>query len=110
MKTVVRAALMTLALSVLAASHAYAQGNLQEGRIKGYTCLGCHGIAGYMRQYPTYHVPKIGGQHYQYLVNALHEYKTDKRHFSTMNAQAQSLSKQDIDDIATWLAEPKAKH
>ena len=110
MKTVVQTALMALALLMLAASSAYAQGNPQEGRIKGYTCLGCHGIAGYMRQYPTYHVPKIGGQHHQYLVNALDEYKTDKRHFSTMNAQAQSLSKQDIEDIAAWLSEPKAKH
>lgn len=110
MKTAARTALTALALLMLLASQVYAQGNPQEGRIKGYTCLGCHGVAGYMRQYPTYHVPKIGGQHYQYLVNALGDYKTDKRHFSTMNAQAHSLSEQDIQDIAAWLTEPKTKH
>ena len=110
MKTVAQTVLVVLAALVLPVGRATAQGNPQQGRIKAYTCLGCHGVKGYMREYPTYHVPLIGGQHYQYLVNALNEYKNDKRHFSTMNAQAQSLTKQDIEDIAAWLSEPKSKH
>lgn len=84
--------------------------NPQKGRIYAYTCLGCHGIKGYMRQYPSYHVPRIGGQHYQYLVSALNEYRNGQRHFATMVAQAQSLSEQQIKDIAAWLSEQKGQH
>lgn len=83
---------------------AIAQGHAQQGRIKAYTCLGCHGVKDYMREYSPYHVPLIGGRHYQYLVNALSDYKHNKRHFSTMNPQAQSLTKQDIEDIAAWIS------
>jgi cytochrome c553 len=82
-------------------------GNLENGRALTYTCQGCHGITGYKNAYPNYHVPRIGGQSTQYLVNALSEYKKGTRKHPTMQAQSQSFSEQDIADIAAFLSELK---
>ncbi len=82
-------------------------GNADNGRQLTYTCLGCHGIVGYRNVYPTYHVPKIGGQSAVYLGNALTEYRKGTRKHPTMQAQAQSFTDQDIADIAAFLSELK---
>lgn len=82
-------------------------GNADTGRQLTYTCLGCHGVVGYRNVYPTYHVPKIGGQSAVYLGNALTEYRKGTRKHPTMQAQAQSFSDQDIADIAAFLSELK---
>lgn len=79
-------------------------GDLASGRSLTYTCQGCHGIEGYKNAYPNYHVPLIGGQSTQYLVNALTEYRKGTRKHPTMQVQAQSFSDQDIADIAAFLA------
>ena len=81
---------------------ASAQGNAEAGKLKAYTCTGCHGIPGYNNAFPNYHVPKIGGQNYQYLVLALQAYRAGDRSHPTMVAQAGSMSDQDIADIATY--------
>ena len=74
-------------------------------RNKTAMCIGCHGIPGYKTAYPeVYHVPKIAGQNYEYLVIALNEYKKGERAHPTMHAQGESLSDQDIRDIATYLS------
>ena len=67
------------------------------------------GIPGYKNVYPHYHVPKIGGQNYDYLVAALTEYKTGHRKHPTMQAQGESLSDQDIRDIAAWISSVEVK-
>lgn len=92
------AALAGAAPAVLAA------GNAAAGRDKVYTCHGCHGITGYENAYPNYHVPKIAGQNEQYLIDALNAYKSGARSHPTMQAQADSLSAQDIADIAAYLS------
>jgi len=79
-------------------------GDATRGRQLTYTCQGCHGVTGYKNAYPNYHVPKIGGQAQQYLVNALTEYRQGKRKHPTMQAQAESFSEQDIADIAAYLS------
>ena len=79
-------------------------GDAAKGKQLTYTCQGCHGVTGYKNAYPNYHVPKIGGQTSQYLVNALSEYRTGKRKHPTMQAQAESFSEQDIADIAAFLS------
>lgn len=84
---------------------AYAAGNPAQGRIKAYTCMGCHGIPGYSAVYPDYRVPKLGGQNAQYIVNALKEYKSGARNFPTMYIQANALSEQDMEDIAAFLSQ-----
>jgi cytochrome c553 len=79
-------------------------GDAASGKQLTYTCQGCHGVTGYKNAYPNYHVPRIGGQTPQYLVNALNEYKQGKRKHPTMQAQAESFSEQDIADIAAFLS------
>ncbi|KFA05729.1 cytochrome C [Xanthomonas vasicola pv. musacearum NCPPB 2005] len=79
-------------------------GNPSNGRLLAYTCQGCHGVTGYKNAYPSYRVPKIGGQTSQYLTQALTEYRQGKRKHPTMQAQAQSFSEQDIADISAYLS------
>lgn len=93
----------TLALCVSSFS-VYAEGNYEAGKLLANTCAGCHGIPGYNNVYPTYHVPRIGGQNKEYIVAALKQYKSEERIHSTMNPQAQSLSDQEIEDVAVYLA------
>ncbi|WP_460761653.1 c-type cytochrome [Lysobacter fragariae] len=81
-----------------------AKGDADKGKQLTYTCQGCHGITGYKNAYPSYHVPRIGGQSVTYLTNALTEYKKGNRKHPTMQAQAQSFSDQDIADIAAYLS------
>lgn len=96
----------TLAITILVASPTtlLADGNPQSGKTKAYTCTGCHGIPGYKNTYPTYHVPRLGGQNPVYIKAALTAYRSGERDHGTMALQAESLSATDIDDIATWLA------
>ncbi|QNP42246.1 c-type cytochrome [Lysobacter solisilvae (ex Woo and Kim 2020)] len=83
------------------------KGDAAAGKGLAYTCQGCHGITGYKNAYPSYHVPRIGGQSEQYLLNALTEYKKGTRKHPTMQAQAQSFSDQDIANIAAYLSSLK---
>ena len=102
MRTTVRCALAVLAL--LASAGAQAAGDAEAGRVKANTCMGCHGIPAYNNVYPTYRVPKLGGQSAQYVAGALHAYKSGERPHKTMQGQAASLSDQDIEDIAAYIA------
>jgi cytochrome c553 len=102
---------MALGIGSLAATAAFAQQpqpaaapSPQHGQILASTCLGCHGIEGYRNAYPDYAVPRLSGQHAQYLQDALKEYRSDARQYPTMHLQAMSLSDQDITDVATYLA------
>lgn len=101
-----------LALALPFAAHAQATTpangkNSNKGAELTYTCQGCHGVTGYKNAYPNYHVPRIGGQSQQYLVNALTEYKKGTRKHPTMQAQAMSFSDEDIAAIAAYLSSLK---
>jgi len=84
-------------------------GNPERGKAISYTCLGCHGIAGYRNAYPDYSVPELRGQHAEYLISALTEYKSGERSHTTMHAQASELSAQDMADIAVFFAGSELK-
>ncbi|HEX7371038.1 MAG TPA: cytochrome c [Rhodanobacteraceae bacterium] len=94
------------------ASTAFAKGDAAKGKLEVYSCHGCHGIPGYESVYPEYHVPRIAGQNEQYIIDALHDYKSGARHYPTMNAQANSLTEQQIENIAAYLSSlaPKQLH
>jgi len=94
----------TPAATTAPAAAAPAKGDAVAGKQLTYTCQGCHGVTGYKNAYPNYHVPRIGGQSEQYLLNALTEYKKGSRKHPTMQAQAQSFSDQDIANIAAYLS------
>ena len=95
--------LLTLLLC-LASINAFAAGDYKAGKIKAYTCTGCHGIVNYNNTYPTYHVPRIGGQNEEYVVISLKAFRSGERKHKNMNLQVEALSNQDIEDIATYLA------
>jgi cytochrome c553 len=98
---------LSIALSLVfaaAAAPAFAQGDAEAGKLRVYTCTGCHGIPGYKNVYPHYNVPKIAGQNYEYLKAALAAYRQGDRKHPTMRAQAEGYSTQDLDDIATYLS------
>jgi len=76
----------------------------QHGKAVSYTCLGCHGIEGYKNAYPMYSVPELRGQNAEYLVIALHGYRDGDRAHITMHSQTESLSEQDMRDVAAYLA------
>jgi cytochrome c553 len=90
--------------SVFFAQPALADGDVEAGKELGYSCLGCHGIEGYRNAYPSYRVPKLGGQKAAYLVIALKGYREGTRSHPTMVGQASSLSDEDIDNVAAYLA------
>ena len=96
------AAVTGIALAL--ATPALVAGDAAKGRVKAITCMGCHGIPGYHNAYPNYPVPRVGGQHPEYIVAALKAYKSGLRDHRTMQAQAATLSDQDMQDIAAYFA------
>lgn len=83
---------------------AAAEGDPQLGKEQGFTCLGCHGIEGQRNAYPSFRVPRLGGQKSAYVEAALNAYRAGTRPHPTMQAQASSLSDDDIDNLVAWLA------
>ena len=42
------------------------EGDAARGAVLAETCAGCHGVPGSHNAYPSYHVPKLGGQNADY--------------------------------------------
>jgi len=79
------------------------KGDAQAGQTKNAMCIGCHGIVGYQASFPeVYKVPMISGQSAGYLLAALHEYKKGDRKHPTMRSIAQTLTEQDMADLAAY--------
>ena len=95
---------LAAAAALFASAGAHAEGDKAAGRTLIYTCAGCHGVPGYTNAYPQYPVPKIAGQNEQYIITALHGYQSGDRKHPTMEAQAQSLSDTEIQNIAAYLS------
>jgi cytochrome c553 len=108
MSQLMRSLLWVVAGGVLGMNVALAEGNVEAGKVKANTCMGCHGIKGYTNVYPTYHVPRIGGLSAEYIVSALKAYKSGDRNHATMHAQAASLTDQDMADIAAFIVQSPA--
>jgi len=79
-------------------------GDAERGAVLAQTCAGCHGIPGAFNANPIYHVPKLGGQNADYIEVALQGYRRGTRGHDTMQAQAATLSDQDIADVAAYFA------
>jgi cytochrome c553 len=92
------------AVALMMSVPATAAGDPVKGKEIAYTCLGCHGIESYKNVYPTFSVPRLRGQHPEYIVSALQEYAKGERSHATMHAHAVSLSDQDMQDIAAYLS------
>ncbi|MCL4791002.1 MAG: c-type cytochrome [Gammaproteobacteria bacterium] len=106
MRTILPALFLTASALLGTTLPAAAQeaGDAARGQKLADTCMGCHGIPGYRNAYPSYAVPKLAGQHPEYLNIALQGYKARTRKHETMYAQAATLSDQDMRDLAAFLA------
>jgi len=77
------------------------KGDAKAGETKNALCIGCHGIKGYQASFPeVYKVPMISGQGAKYIVSALNAYKKGESKHPTMRGIAETLSDQDIADLA----------
>jgi cytochrome c553 len=100
------AALTAIALCGLAQA-ASAKGNAENGKARAaQVCAACHGADGAKPSAPDQ--PILAGQHYDYLVQALGDYKSGKRNNAIMKGFAAALSKQDIEDLAAWFSSQKS--
>lgn len=89
---------------------AQAAGDPAAGKQKNAMCIGCHGIEGYRTSFPTvYNVPRLGGQHAEYLVKALEAYKSGARNHPSMKGIAATLSTKDMEDLAAYYASSGGK-
>ena len=79
------------------------KGDAKAGETKIAMCIGCHGIQGYQATFPeVYKVPKISGQGAKYIASSLAAYKKGDRKHPTMRGIADSLSDQDMADVAAY--------
>jgi len=103
---------MSTRLTVLALAAALpftllAAGNPESGKAKAaQVCGACHGPEGNKPSAPDQ--PILAGQHYDYLVRALTDYKIGRRANPIMKGFAGQLSKQDIEDLAAWFSSQKS--
>ncbi len=95
---------LALATGLLGTPLGAQMGDPEEGRVIAYTCNGCHGIPFQANVYPSYSVPRIGGQNHGYIVSALKAYRDGSRKHATMNAQAHTLSDEDMHHVAAYFA------
>jgi cytochrome c553 len=82
---------------------AAAEGDAEQGKQLGFTCMGCHGIEGYRNAYPSFRVPRLGGQQGAYIEAALRAYREGTRPHPTMKAHAAALTDQDIENLVAWI-------
>jgi cytochrome c553 len=75
-------------------------GDAAAGKQKAAACGACHGSDGNQTLDGTY--PRLAGQHPDYLVKALKDYKSGKRKNLVMQGQAANLKAKDIDDLAAY--------
>lgn len=79
---------------------ASAGGDVAAGKEKSVTCVPCHGEDGNSTD-PTF--PKLAGQHADYIVQALKDYKSGKRNNGIMIGFS-NLSDQDMEDLGAYFA------
>ena len=83
-------------------SPAPATGDAIRGEAKTAACVACHGTQGHSVN-PMF--PNLAGQHAAYLSNALRAYRSGSRTANPMlTLIAETLSDQDIEDIAAFYA------
>ena len=91
---------LLVALMACTSQLAFAGGNVAAGLEKSKTCAACHGADGNKPISPD--IPRLSGQHSDYLERALIDYKSGARKDPVMNGQAAMLSRQDMQDLAAY--------
>ena len=94
-----------LALAACFGSPAFAAGDAASGQQKSQACAACHGPDGNTPAGPDF--PRLAGQHYDYLLKSLRDYKSGARKNPIMGGLVGSLSPQDMADLAAYYAGQK---
>jgi cytochrome c553 len=102
-----RLLLLSIAVSAIGATApnlAIAAGNPSDGKQKSQVCVACHAEDGNSTN-PQF--PRLAGQHADYLVKALRDYKSGERKNPIMAPFAMSLSARDMEDLAAYFSRQK---
>lgn len=91
--------------ALLAAQGAHAAGNPAAGKEKSGACVACHAADGNSTN-PQF--PRLAGQHPDYLVKALMDYKSGERKNPIMAPFAANLSREDMQDLAGYFAQQRS--
>ena len=97
--------ILLLALAACVGSSAFAAGDAPSGKQKSQACAACHGPEGNSPAGPDF--PRLAGQHYDYLLKSLRDYKSGARKNPIMGSQVGTLSPQDMADLAAFYASQK---
>jgi cytochrome c553 len=98
--------LLVLALALALAGLANAADPKAGQKKAAEVCVACHGVDG--NKPSAADQPILAGQHYDYLVRALTDYKVGRRNNPIMKGFAGQLSKRDIEDLAAWFSSQKS--
>ena len=91
-----------LLTSLATPASALGVGNAMSGRVLAERCAACHGWEG---RSTSDDFPHLAGQHEQYLLKQLHNYRDGIRQDPIMNAvQLEGISDQELADLAAWYA------
>lgn len=92
-----------LAIALAIGATAAQAADLAAGKAKAdAVCAACHGKDGNTPIDPSY--PKIAGQYRDFLVRTLLDYQSGARKNAIMAAQAQPLTRAEINDLAAYYA------
>ena len=94
--------LVALVLGAFLCFPAFAAGNAESGRQKSQACAACHGPDGNQPTTPEF--PRLAGQHPDYLLKALRDYKSGARKNPIMAGQVANLTTQDMADLAAFFS------
>jgi len=110
MRTIQRNLLPFWLVAAISTTSALAGGNAEAGKQKAaQVCAACHGAEGNKPTAPEN--PILAGQHPDYLVHALKDYKSGKRDNPIMKGFAATLSTKDMEDLAAWFSsQPSGLH
>ena len=93
---------MKLIFAAIAASLAFGiahAGNPDAGKEKSRTCAACHGADG---NSATGEFPRLAGQHSDYLLKAMKDYKSGARKNPMMMPMMTNVSSRDMEDLAAF--------
>ena len=87
---------------LLAAAVPAVAGDAAAGKEKSKTCAACHGPDGNSAA-PDF--PRLAGQHYDYLLRAIGEYKAGTRKNAIMMPMVEKLTRRDMEDLAAYFSQ-----
>ncbi|MFO7189755.1 MAG: cytochrome c [Pseudomonadota bacterium] len=96
---------VALVFASLLAAPVWAADPAAGAQIAQKVCAACHGPDGNTSTSPEF--PRLAGQHEDYLLQAMKQYKSGARKNPIMAAQVQPLSERDMENLAAYFASQK---